>query len=125
MVEDLGEAFDFVLGVCGQCVFGGGVLVEKGVLGGLEHRGRVVGEGAVCLPDCGDGAVAGVDHCVVEVVYGSVGNFMARISLVFLGNALLSVDVPLLQVRPDVGYVHIAVVYVLAGLQGVGAEEGR
>ena len=72
------------------------MLVEEAVLGGLEHRGWVVGEGAVCLPDCGDGAVAGVGHGVVEVAYGFVGEFMVRISLVFLGDALLSVDVPLL-----------------------------
>ena len=72
------------------------MFVEEAVLGGLEHPSRVVAEGAICLPDCGDGAVAGVGHGVVEVAYGFVGEFMAQISLVYLGNALLSVDVPLL-----------------------------
>ena len=49
---------------------------------------------------------------------------MSRISLVILGDALLSVDVRLLRVRPDVGYSRPAVVYVVAGLWGVGLEEG-
>ena len=110
--------------MCVQCVLAGGVLVEEAVLGGLGHRGRVVCEGAVCLPHCGSGAVAGVGHGVVEVAHGFVGEFVARMSLVFLGDALLSVDVPLLQVRPDVGYLHFAVVYVVVGMQGIGVEEG-
>ena len=84
----------------------------------------MVGEGAICLPDCGDGAVAGVGYGVVEGAYGFVGEFMVRMLLVFLGDALLSVDVALLQIRPDVGYLHSAVVYVVAGLRGVGVEEG-
>ena len=101
------------------------MLVEEAVLVGLEHRGQVVGEGAVCLPDCDDGAVGGVSHGVVEVAYGFVGEVVARILLVFLGDALSSVDVPLLQVRPDEGYLRSAVVYVVAGLWGVGVEDGR
>ena len=125
VLEDLGEAFQFVLGICVECVLGGVVLVEEAVLGGLEHRGRVLGQGAVCLPDCGDGAVAAVRHGVVEVAYGFVRDFLARISLVFLGDVLLCVDVPLLQVRPDEGYLRCAVVYVRAVVQGVGVEEGR
>ena len=104
---------DFVLPVRVQCVLGGCVLMEEAVLGGLEHGGWVVGEGAVLLPDRGDGAVAGVGHGVVEVAVGLVGEFM------------LPVDVPLLQVRPDVGYLCPAVVYVAAGLRGVDVEEGR
>ena len=44
--------------------------------------------------------------------------------LVFLDDALLSFDVPLLQVRPDVGYLRPAVVYVVAGLGDVDLEEG-
>ena len=40
-----------------------------------------------------------------------MAEFMAQISLVFLGDALLSVDVPLLQVRPNVGYLRSAVVW--------------
>ena len=75
--------------------------------------------------DCGDGAVANVGHGVVEVAYGFVGDLVARISLVLLDNALLSVEVPLLQVLPDVGYLRSAVVYVVAGLRVVGVEEGR
>ena len=66
MVQDLREAFDFVFDVCVQCVLGWGVLVEA-VLGGLEQCRQLVGEGAVCLPDCGDGAVFGLAHGVVEV----------------------------------------------------------
>ena len=93
MVEDLTEAFDSVLGVSVQCVLGGGVLVEEAVFGGLEHCGRVVAVGAVCLPNCADGAVAGVGHGVVEVAYGFVGDFLAHIWLAFLGDALLSADV--------------------------------
>ena len=41
-----------------------------------------------------------------------------------LGEALLPVDVPLLQVRPDFGYLFPAVMYVAAGLRGVDVEEG-
>ena len=52
MDEDLREAVDCVLGVRVQCVFGGGVLREEAVLGGLEHGGPVVGEGAACLSAC-------------------------------------------------------------------------
>ena len=55
--EDLREAVDVVLGVRVQCVLGGCVVIEEAVLGGLEHGGWVVGEGAVLLPDRGDGAV--------------------------------------------------------------------
>ena len=123
MVEDLRKAFDFVLGCGVQCVLGGGVLVEEAVLGGLEHRGRIVNDGAVWLSDSGDGAVAGVGHGVNEVADGFVGEFMLRIPLMFLGDALLSVDVPLLQVHPDVGYLRPAVVYVVARYGGVGVEE--
>ena len=125
MVEDLREAVDFVLGVRLQCVLRGCVLMEEAVLGGLEHGGWVVGEGAVRLPDRGDGAVAGVAHGVVEVAEGFVGEFMLRIPLVLLGDALLPVDVPPLQVRPDVSYLLPAVVYVAAGLRVVVAQEGR
>ena len=125
VVEDLREAVDFGLGVCVQCVLGGRVLMEEAVLGGLEHGGWVVGEGAVLLPDRGDGAVAGVSYGVVEVTHGLVGEFMLRIPFVLLGDALLPVDVPLLQVCRDVGYLRPAVVDVAAGLWGVGVEEGR
>ena len=125
VVEDPREAVDSRLGVRVQCVLGGRVLPEEAVLGGMEHCGWVVGEGAVLLPDRGDGAVAGVGHCVVEVADGLVGEFMLRILLVFLGDALLPVDVPPLQVCPDVGYLRPAVVYLAAGLEGVGVEEGR
>ena len=125
VVEDLREAVDFGLGVWVQCVLGGGVLPEEAVLDGLEHCGWVVGEGGVLLPDCGDGAVAGVAHGVVEVADGLVGEFMLRVPFVFLGDALLPVDVPPLQVCPDVGYPCPAVVYLAAGLGGVGVEEGR
>ena len=124
VVEDLRKAVDFGLGVWVQCVLGGGVLPEEAVFGGLEHCGRVVGEGAVLLPDCGDGAVAGVGHGVVEVANGVVREFMLRIPSLFLGDALLPVDVPPLQVCPDVGYLCPAVVYLAAGLGGVGVEEG-
>ena len=125
VVEDPREAVDFGLGVRVQCVLGGGVLPEEAVLGGLEHCGWVVGEGAVLLPDRGDGAVAGIGHGVVEVAVGLVGEFVLRIPFVFLGDALLPVDVPPLQVRPDLGYLCPAVVYLAAGLGGVGVEEGR
>ena len=101
------------------------VLPEEAVLSGLEHCGWVVGEGDVLLPDRGDGAVAGVGHGVLEVADGPVGDFMLRIPLVFLGDALLPVDVPPLQVCPDVGYLLPAVAYLAAGLGGVGVEEGR
>ena len=125
VVEDPREAVDFRLGVWVQCVLGGRVLPEEAVLNGLEHCGWVVGEGAVSLPDRGDGAVAGVGHGVVEVADGLVGEFMLRIPFVFLGDALLPVDVPPLQVCPDVGYLRPAVVYLAVGLGGVGVEEGH
>ena len=125
VVEDPREAVDFGLGVWVQCVLGGRVLPEEAVLGGLEHCGWVVGEGAVLLQDRGDGAVAGVGHGVVEVADGLVGEFMLRIPFVFLGDALLPVDVPPLQVCPDVGYLRPAVVYLAAGFGAVGVEEGR
>ena len=91
MVEDLREAVDFGLGVWVQCVLGGRVLPEEAVLGGSEHCGWVVGEGAVFLLDRDDGAVAGVGHGVDEVADGLVGLFMLRIPFVFLGAALLPV----------------------------------
>ena len=125
MVEDLREAVDFGLGVGVQCVLGGPVLLEEAVLGGLEHGGWLVYEGAILLSDRGDGAVAGVGHGVVEEADGLLGEFMLRIPLVFLGDALLPVDVPLLQVCPDVGYLRPAVVDVSAGLGCVCVEEGR
>ena len=87
MIEDLREAVDFVLGVRVQSVFGWGVLMEEAVLGGLEHGGRVVGEGAVRPPECGDDAVAGVSHRVVEVADAFQGEFMSRIPPVLLGDA--------------------------------------
>ena len=109
--EDLREAVDFRLGVRVQCVLGGRLVSEEAVLGGLEHCGWVVGEGAVLLSDRGDGAVAGVGHGVVEVADGLVAEFMLSIPLVFLGDALLPVDVPLLQVWPAVGYLRPAVIW--------------
>ena len=72
-----------------------------------------------------DGAVAGVHHGVVEVADGLVGEPMLRIPFVFLGDALLPVDVPLLQGCPDMGYLRPAVMDVSAGFGGVGVEEGR
>ena len=125
MVEDLREAVHFVLGVRVQCVFCGGVLMQEAVRGGLEHGGRVTGARVVRPPDCGDGAVAGVGHGVVEVADGSLREFMWRIPLVLLSDPLMPVDVPLLQVRPDVGYLRPAAVYRVAGLRRVGVEEGR
>ena len=125
VVEDLREAVDYGLGVRVQCVLGGRVLPKEAVLGGLEHCGWVAGEGAVLLSDRGDGAVASGGHGVVEVADGLVREFMLRIPLVFLGDALLPVDVPPLQVCPDVGYLRPAVVYLAAGFGGVGREEGR
>ena len=101
------------------------MLMEEAVLGGLEHGGWVIGEGAVLLPDCGDGAMAGVGHGVVEVADSLVGEFMLRIPFVLLGDALLPVDVPLMQVCPDAGYLRPAVVDVAEGWGGVGVEEGR
>ena len=125
VVEDPREAVDFGLAVLVQCVLGGRVLPEEAVLGGLEHCGWVVGEGAILRPERGDGVVASVVHGVVEVADGLVGEFMLRIPFVFLGDALLRVDVPPLQVCPDVGYLRPAMVYLAAGLGGVGVEEGR
>ena len=97
VVEDLREAVDFGLGVRVQCVLGGRVLLEEAVLGGLEHGGWVAGEGAVLPPDSGDGAVVVVGHGIVEVADRLVGEFVLRIRFVLLGDALLPVDVPLLQ----------------------------
>ena len=125
MVEDLREAFNFVLGVRVQCVLGGCVLMEEAVLGGLEHGGWVVGEEDVLLPARGDGAVAGVGHGVVEVADGLVAEFMLHIPFVLLGDALLPVDVPLLQVCPVAGYLRPAVVDVVAVFRDVGVEEDR
>ena len=101
--EDPREAVDFGLGVWVQCVLGGRVFPEEAVLGGLEHCGWVVGERTVLLLDRSDGALAGVDHGVVEVADGLVGEFMLRIPFVSLGDALLPVDVPPLRICPDVG----------------------
>ena len=123
VVEDLGEAGDFVFLFWVQRVLGGGLLVEEAVLGGLENCGRVGGDGAVFLPDRGDDAVAGLGYGVVHVAYGRVREFMACVSLTFLGAALLSVGVPLPQVCPDVGYLLSAVLYMVAGLWGVSVDE--
>ena len=119
VVENLRKAVDFGLGVRVQCVLGGSVLVGEVVLGGLEHDGRVAGERAVCLPGRGDCAVESVAHGVFEVAGGFVWEFMSRILLVLLGNALLPLDLPLLQVHPDVGYLRPALGYVVAGFCGV------
>ena len=124
MVEDLRGAVDFVSGVRVQCVLGGDVLMEEAVLGGLKHAGRVVCEGAVRPPDCADDVVAGVGPGVIEVADGFVGEFILRIPLVLLGDALLPLDVPLLQVCPDVGYLRSAAFSVAAGSQGVSVEKG-
>ena len=102
-----------------------GVCCWKLSLGGLEHDGWVVDKGAVLLPDHGNGAVAGVGHGVVEVADGLVGEFMLRIPFRLLGDALFPVDVPLLQVCPDVGYLRPAVVDMSAGLGGVGVDPAR
>ena len=84
--------------------------MEEAILSDLEHRGRVVAEGAVRLTNCGDGAVACVGHRVVALAYGFVGEFVARILLVSFGDALLSADGPMLHVRTDVRYLHSQVV---------------
>ena len=99
--------------------------MEEAVLCGLEHGGWVVGEGAVLLPDFGDGAVAGVSHGLLEVEDGFVGEFILRILFVLLGDALLPVEMPLLRICPDVDYLRTAVVYVTAGMRGVGVGKGR
>ena len=125
MVEDLREAVNLVLGVHVQCVLGGWVLMEEALLNGFQHGRCVVGEGAFLLPARGAGAVAGVGHGGDEVADSSVGVFILRILFVVWGDALLPVDVPLLQVRPDVGKTRPAVVYVAAGSRGVGVQEGR
>ena len=114
VVEDVRGAVDFGFGVRVECVLGAPVLLEEAVLVGLEQGGWVVGEGAVLLPRCGDGAVACVSHGFVEVADGLVGEFVLRIPFVLLGDALLPVDVPLLQVCPDLGYLRPAVVDVAA-----------
>ena len=124
-LKTCGRRSNFGLAVCVQCVLGGCVFLQEAVLGGLEHGGWGVGEGAVLLPERGDGAVAGVGHGVVEVANGLVGHFRLRIPFVLLGDALLPVDVPLLQVCPDVGHLRPAVVDLSARLGGVGVEEGR
>ena len=50
---------------------------------------------------------------------------MLRVPFVFLGDALLPVDVPPLRVCPGVGYLLPEVVYLGAGSGAVGVEEGR
>ena len=124
VVEDLREAVDFVLGVL-VGVLAGCVLIEEAVLGRLEHSGRLVGEGVFRPPGRADRAAASVGPSAVEVADGFVGDFMSRIPLVLLGDVMLPVDVPLLQVRPDVGYPRLAMVYLAAGLWGLSVEEGR
>ena len=89
------------------------------------RRAKLLAVMSLAEMDRCDGAVAGVGHAVIKVVYAFVGEFLAQISLVFLADALLSVDVPLLQVRPHVGYLRSAVVYVVWGLRGDGVEEGQ
>ena len=125
VVEDLRKAVGFGLGVRVQFVLGRRVLLEEAVLGGFEDGGSVVVDRAFLLSDRGDGAVVGVGHGVVEVVDGLVGEFMLLIPFLLLGDALLPVDVLLLQVTPDVGHLCPAVADVSAGFGGVGVEEGR
>ena len=50
---------------------------------------------------------------------------MLRIPFVLLGDALLPVHMPMLQVCPDVGYLRPAVVDVASCLGGVRVEEGH
>ena len=50
---------------------------------------------------------------------------MSRIPLILLGGVLSSLDVPLLQLRPDVGYLRPSVMYMVAGLRAIGVEEGH
>ena len=64
-----------------------------------RHCGWVLGQGAILLPDCSDGAPAGAGHGVVQVAYGFVVETVVFVSLMFLGDALLSMNTPLLQVR--------------------------
>ena len=71
----------FCVLVCVRCGQVGFVLVEEAVFGGFEHRCRVFGEGAVCLLDSGDGAVAGVGHGVVEVAFGFSGELVGTYRL--------------------------------------------
>ena len=56
---------------------------------------------------------------------GFAGEFKSRIPLVFFGDALMSVDVQVLQVHSDVGYLRRAVVYERSGFRFVGVEEGH
>ena len=88
VIEGPGGTFDFVLGLRVKCVLGGCVLAQEAVSGGLEQCRRVVGDGVVFLSDCVDGAVAGVGYGVVEVAYGFLGEFVARVWLMFVGDAL-------------------------------------
>ena len=112
-------AADSALGVFVRCVLGGGVLVEKAFpCQWLRAPWWVVGEGAVYLTDPGDGALAGVSHGTVGVWYGPVGQLMACVALMLLGDALVSVGVPLLQVCPDMGNLLSAFLYVVAGPGG-------